>query len=307
MIHLSVVIPVYKAEKFLPVLYDRLKASLETITEDFEIILVEDCGGDRSWEIIVALAKKESRVKGVQFSRNFGQHYGITAGLEASSGEYVIVMDCDLQHEPELIPLLYSEIQKGYDVILTQVTERKHAHWRNWGANFYVFIVNFLTEKDRVTAKFTSFSLLSRPVVDAFIAIKDAHRHYIPLVNYLGFSRKVIAIHHSERAYGKSSYNFYKLVTLTIDGIVSQSNRLLYMSIFLGLIFILVSLFGLLYVLFGYFLHGYKSGWTSTIVVLLLLGGSLHLAVGITGLYIAKIFDQVKQRPLYIIKNTLNL
>ena len=307
MAHISIVITVYKAEDCLQVLYDRLRASLEIINSDFEIILVEDCGGDRSWEIICELAKSDPRVKGIQFSRNFGQHYGITAGLAASNGKYVGVMDCDLQQEPELLPLLYSEIKKGYDIILTQAKERKHALWRNWGAKVYIFILNFLTDQDELTSKFTSLSLLSRPVVNAYLEIKDAHRHYIPIVSYLGFSKKIIQISHKERIYGKSSYNFYKLFVLTINGITSQSNRLLYLSIFVGLAFVLTSLLGSFYIIVGYFLQGYQSGWASTMVVLLMVGGSLQLAIGIVGLYIAKIFDQVKQRPLFIIRNTINL
>ncbi len=123
--HISVVIPVYKAENCLSVLYDRLKSSLELITKDFEIILVEDCGGDRSWEIILELANQDPRVKGIQFSRNFGQHYGITAGLDHCDGDWVVVMDCDLQDPPEEIPRLYAKAQEGYDVVLARRGKRK--------------------------------------------------------------------------------------------------------------------------------------------------------------------------------------
>lgn len=304
--HLSVVIPVYKAENCLHELHRQLSRVLSSLTSDWEVIYVEDCGGDRSWQIIRELARADQRVKGIQFSRNFGQHYGITAGLEASQGDYVVVMDCDLQQDPGFIPWLYSEAKDGYDMVLTQVSDRKHATWRNWGARLYNSVVNFLTGRSFISSRFTTLSLLSRPVVDAFLEIKDVHRHYIPILDYLGFSKKIIEISHKNRFSGKSSYNFNRLVVLTINGIISQSNRLLYITIALGFILVCMSLFASAYIVFNYFLSGYQSGWASTITVLLMLGGSLHIFLGIVGLYIGKIFDQVKQRPLFFIREKIN-
>ncbi|MCX7136112.1 MAG: glycosyltransferase family 2 protein, partial [Proteobacteria bacterium] len=124
MAHISVVIPVYRAESCLEELYRRLRAALESVTEDFEIVLVEDCGGDRSWPLIVALAKRDPRVKGIQFSRNFGQHYGITAGLDHCDGDWVVVMDCDLQDRPEEIPRLYAKAQEGHEIVVARRGKR---------------------------------------------------------------------------------------------------------------------------------------------------------------------------------------
>ncbi|ACB53962.1 glycosyl transferase, group 2 [Crocosphaera subtropica ATCC 51142] len=132
MTHLSVVIPVYKAQNCLYELYNRLKSSLELISHDFEIILVEDCGGDRSWDIILELAEKDTRVKGIQFSRNFGQHYGITAGLDHSDGDWVVIMDCDLQDRPEEIPRLYKKAQEGYDVVLARRRDRQDSFQKKY-------------------------------------------------------------------------------------------------------------------------------------------------------------------------------
>ena len=145
MLHISIVIPVYKAENCLHLLYDRLKVSLETITPNFEIILVEDCGGDRSWEIICDLAKSDPRVKGIQFSRNFGQHYGITAGLDYCDGDWVVVMDCDLQDRPEEIPRLYQKAQEGYDVVLARRGKRKDPLLRQLTSYLFYKVFNFQT------------------------------------------------------------------------------------------------------------------------------------------------------------------
>ena len=140
--YISVVIPVYKAEGCLDQLYLRLKASLETITDDFEIVLVEDCGGDRSWEIVERLSAQDSRVKGIQLSRNFGQHAATICGISKSSGDWVITLDDDLEHQPEFIPALYAKAQEGYALVYGVYSERTHSLWRNLTSSLVDFLQN---------------------------------------------------------------------------------------------------------------------------------------------------------------------
>jgi dolichol-phosphate mannosyltransferase len=184
--HLSVVIPVYKAEGCLGVLYERLKHSLEQITQDFEIILVEDCGGDRSWDIILELAQKDSRVRGIQFSRNFGQHYGITAGLDHCDGDWVVVMDCDLQDPPEEIPRLYEKAQEGYDVVLARRGKRQDPPLKRLTSWLFYKVFNYFTEL-QYDGQVGNFRIMSRLVVENFCLMREQLRFFGGLIDWMGF------------------------------------------------------------------------------------------------------------------------
>jgi len=183
MSHLSVVIPVYKAEKYLHELYTRLKESLEIISDDFEIVLVEDCGGDHSWEIIQELAKQDPRVKGIQFSRNFGQHYGITAGLDHCNGDWVVVMDCDLQDRPEEIPRLYQKAQEGYDVVLARRGKRKDPLLRQLTSYLFYKVFNYFTELE-YDGEVGNFRIISRRVVENFRLMRENLRFFGGIIDW---------------------------------------------------------------------------------------------------------------------------
>jgi glycosyltransferase involved in cell wall biosynthesis len=174
--HISVVIPVYKAEGCLEELYRRLKASLETLTADFEIILVEDCGGDRSWPMILDLARRDARVKGIQFSRNFGQHYGITAGLDHCDGDWVVVMDCDLQDRPEEIPRLYAAALEGYDVVLARRGRRNDPLLKRFTSWLFYKIFSYLADMD-YDGETGNFRIVSRKVVQSFRTMRERIDH----------------------------------------------------------------------------------------------------------------------------------
>ncbi len=305
--YLSICSPVYRAEKILPELVRRIEEAVKPLTDDYEIILVEDCSPDASWKIIEEICAQNLRVVGIKLSKNFGQHYAITAALAHSKGNYVVIMDCDLQDDPKYIPELLSTAQKGYNVVYTVKKARRHNVLKNISARLYGFILDKLTENEELyNLKIGAYSILSRKVVEAFLLFKDVHRHYLLVLKKLGFKSTTISIEHKERFEGKSSYNFTKLFNSAIDGIVSQSNRLLYLSVYIGLGMFVLSLFfiGLLFAL--YFTQGFLSGWTSLMVMLLFSTGVVMLVFGIHGLYIGKIFDQVKGRPLYIVEETLN-
>ncbi|MFM5888613.1 MAG: glycosyltransferase family 2 protein, partial [Dolichospermum sp.] len=238
--HISVVIPVYKAEKCLHTLYERLKTSLETISQDFEIILVEDCGGDRSWDIIVELSKVDPRVKGIQFSRNFGQHYGITAGLDYCNGDWVVVMDCDLQDPPEEIPRLYTKAQEGYDVVLARRGKRQDPPLKKFTSWLFYKIFNYFTELD-YDGEVGNFRIISRQVVENFSLMREQLRFFGGLIDWMGFPTASIDINHDKRYEGKSTYTFAKLWKLATETIIAYSDKPLRLAIKLGFIISMIS------------------------------------------------------------------
>lgn len=306
MIEISVVSPVYRAEKIVDHLVERLSKSLSEITSEFEIILVEDGGPDNSWEKIEENCRKNPKVKGVKLSRNFGQHYAITAGLNEAKGNYVVVIDCDLQDDPAYIKDMYAKAKEGYEIIYTVKQKREHSFFKNLTAALFVRIFNYLSETQAASKNVGAFSLMSRKVVDAFCSIKDTHRHYLMVLRMLGFSSTEISIIHQNRFEGKSSYNFSKLVKHAIDGITSQSDKLLRISISIGFLFCVLALMVIVYIVIGYFLRGALPGYTSLISVLLLATGLILMSIGVASIYIGKIFEQSKNRPLYFIDKKIN-
>src|SRR5471032_2934451 len=184
---ISVVIPVYKGEDCLEELYRRLSLELATISEDFEIVLVEDCGGDGSWPMIVAMSKRDPRVRGIQFSRNFGQHYGITAGLDHCDGKWVVVMDCDLQDRPEEIPRLYAKAQEGYDIVLARRGPRSDPLLKRIISWLFYRVFSYLADME-YDGRVGNFRIMSRKVVGSFRGMRERLRFFGGLVSWTGFS-----------------------------------------------------------------------------------------------------------------------
>jgi dolichol-phosphate mannosyltransferase len=302
MAHLSVVIPVYKAEKCLGELYTRLVASLRSVTEDYEIVLVEDCGGDRSWEIVCELSQRDPRVKGLQFSRNFGQHYGITAGLDLCDGDWVVVMDCDLQDRPEEIPKLYEKAQQGYDVVLAKRVGRKDRLLKRLTSKMFYFCLNYFTEMG-YDAEVGNFRIVSRKVVDCFRTMREQLRFFGGLVDWMGFPTAWVDVEHAERYAGESTYTFRKLWKLASEAIIAYSDKPLRLAIRFGFLLSAIALFYALHIAYRALFYGSSvEGWSSLIVSVYFLGGIIIAILGIIGLYLGKTFDQTKQRPLYIVR-----
>ena len=305
---LSIVSPVYRAEAIVDELVKRISSEVSAITNDYEIILVEDGGPDNSWKKIKENCDRDSHVKGIKFSRNFGQHYAITAGLEASSGDYVIVMDCDLQDDPKYIKDLIAKAEEGFSIVYTRKEERKHSFLKNFTASLFYSVFNFLIDNrfSKGSNKEGSFSLLSRNAVTAFLSVHDYRRHYLMVLRWLGFPSSYVTIVHADRFEGKSSYNLRKLIIHALDGITSQSDKLLRLTASFGLVLSLIAFLAALSIIFRYFIHPFQAGWASIMVLILFVGGLIILSIGICGIYIGKIFEQSKNRPLYIIEEKLN-
>nr|WP_315402257.1 glycosyltransferase family 2 protein [uncultured Duganella sp.] len=299
---ISVVIPVYKAEKILDELYRRLRAALEPVSPHFELVLVEDCGGDRSWEVIERLAAADPRVVGLQFSRNFGQHYGITAGLDHCRGDWVVVMDCDLQDAPEEIPRLYAKAREGYDVVLALRGQRQDPPLKRLTSWLFYRVFSYLADID-IDGDSGNFRIMSRQVVDNFGRMREQLRFFGGHVQWLGFTTTGVQVRHAERAEGKSTYTFAKLCKLAADTVLAYSDKPLRLAASLGLGMAGVSFAFGGWLLARALLQGTAiPGWSSLIVSLYFIGGLIIGILGILGIYLGKTFDEVKRRPLYVLR-----
>ncbi len=300
--HLSVVIPVYKAGQCLDELYRRLKAALEIVSPDFEIVLVEDCGGDNSWQVIERLAAADSRVRGIQFSRNFGQHYGITAGVDYCHGDWVVVMDCDLQDRPEEIPRLYAKAQEGYDVVLARRGARQDPPLKRFTSLLFYKIFSYLADID-YDRESGNFRIMSRRVAANFRRMGEQLRFFGGLVQWMGFPTTSIEVEHAERFEGKSTYTFAKLWKLASETIIAHSDKPLRLAVRFGFLMAFFSFCYGMYILGRALFYGSPiPGWSSLIVSLYFIGGIIIGILGIIGIYLGKTFDESKKRPLYIVR-----
>ena len=306
-VKISVVSPVYGCRECLADLCARLTATLAPLGGDFEIILVNDACPQGSWETIQALARQDARVKGINLSRNFGQHYAITAGLDHASGDWVVVMDCDLQDKPEEIAKLYAKAREGYDIVFGQRLERQDSFFKKLSSRMFYWVLEYFTdtEHDKTIA---NFGIFSRQVIETVNRYREQNRSFPLFVKIAGFRRTQVPVAHDDRLYGKSSYNFSKLINLAIDSIVAHSNKPLRLFIQFGFFIALGSMLYAFWLVLSYFLYGdIAEGWTSLMVSMFFMFGLLFGILGILGLYIGKIFDEVKGRPLYIIAEAVNL
>ncbi|MDE1264192.1 glycosyltransferase family 2 protein [Vibrio aestuarianus] len=298
---LSVVIPVYGACESLDELISRLTSTLKTKTNDFEIILVNDASPDRSWDIIKENASIDPRVKGINLSRNFGQHRAINAGLAHSQGRWVVVMDCDLQDRPEDICILYEKALEDFDVVFGKRTERKDSFLKKLSSKVFYRVYDYLTGY-KTDHSIANFSIISRKVVNSYLLMKEQHKPYGYFVNWLGFKRVNIDVNHAQRPQGHSSYTFKKLLQLASDNIISQSNKPLRMSIKFGFSMSLFSMLYSVYLVFQYVINDVPvAGWTSVMVSIYFVSGIILANLGFVGLYIGKVFDETKGRPMYVV------
>ena len=303
-VHISIVTPIYKCSGCLNELYERLKKSLSTITESFEIIMINDASPDNSWDNIVSLSKTDSRVRGVNLSRNFGQHKAITAGLDFANGDWIVVMDCDLQDQPEEIIKLYNKAQEGYDIVFGRRAQRKDSFIKKLGSKLFYKVFDYFTNS-KVDSSIANFSIISNKVLQSLNKLREQNRMYPLFINWVGFKRVNINIEHAKREEGKSSYTLSKLINLAIDSIVSQSNVPLKISIKFGFTISLLSLMYAVLLIIKYFMFSIPvEGWTSVMVSIYFIGGLLFANMGMIGLYIGKVFDETKARPIYIVQET---
>lgn len=304
---ISVVVPVYGCRECLNDLVARLDNTLGAIVGDWEIILVNDACPDGSWETIMEIAHDNPRVAGINLSRNFGQHYAITAGLDNTRGRWVVVMDCDLQDQPEEIVKLYAAAKEGYDIAWGRRIRRRDSPFKKICSRLFYRVFDYFTELTS-DPSIANFGIYSAKVIESYRSLREQSRTFPLFVRWLGFRSVMVDIEHSRRVSGLSSYTFSKALSLAMDSIVAQSNKPLKLSIKLGFSISLFSMVYGLYLIARYFLYTIPvQGWTSVMVSLYFLAGLLLANMGILGLYIGKIFDETKNRPLYVVRDTVGL
>lgn len=303
---ISVVVPVYGCRNALPELYRRLTETLSTLVQDYEIILVNDQCPQGSWEDIQQICQADDHVVGIEMARNFGQIKAITAGLDRSVGDWVVVMDCDLQDRPEEIVSLYNKAQEGYDVVFARRKERKDSKMKVFVSKCFYKIYSFATDGNYDPA-LCNFSISSRQVADAYCSMRELHRAYVIYLRWLGFRQAVIDVEHQDRYAGKSSYNFKKRMQMAIEILTSQSDKLLKMLAGMGLVIAGLSALAVLAIVIQSIVRHVQPGWSSIIASIFLMGGLTIFSVGIVGIYIGNVFMEVKRRPLYVTRTELNL
>ena len=299
--HISIVSPVYKAEKIVPLLVERIEKSLSKFNTDYEIILVEDGGPDHSWSVIEAIAKNKSKVKGIKLSRNFGQHPAIMAGLSQAKGDWIVVMDCDLQDQPEEIEKLYAKALEGFDVVFAKRNNRQDEFLKKITSKMFSSIFNYLagTKFDNEIA---NFGIYNSKVIVSVLNIGDYIKSFPLFVYFSGFKSTAIIVEHAARESGTSSYTFSKLISLAFNTIISYSNKPLKIFVKFGMLISLLSILGGIVNLVLYFDGKIKvSGYSSLIISIWLLSGIIITVVGVVGIYVGKVFEQTKNRPPFII------
>ena len=306
-VQISVVVPLYRCESCIEELCRRLTACLEAIPASFEIVLVNDASPDGDWAVTQRIAGRDRRIKAINLSRNFGQHYAISAGLDHASGQWVVVMDGDLQDPPEAIAPLYAKALEGHDIVFGRKPQRSGSLFKRASSRAFTWLLGFLMD-EKLDNAVTHFSIASRKVVQNLRRLDERNRSYAFLLRWLGFDVAYVDVEHHSRHAGTSSYTFGRMLRLASELVVSQSDKPLRLSIRFGFCMALLAFAYGSYVLLNYMIQGTPvTGWTSLIVSMYFLAGVGFVALGVVGLYIGRIFEETKRRPLYVVKDSINV
>ena len=302
---ISIVSPVYRAEKILPILVSEINLVMERIGEDYEIILVDDRSPDNSWEVMKVLSSQNPKIKSIRLSRNFGQHSAIFAGLTKTKGDWVVVMDCDMQDQPKEIAKLYKKTLEGYDIVLGQRENRNDKFLKKLSSKLFYKVFNYLSG-GQFNNEIGNFGIYKKKVIDSILNINDYIKFFPLFINWVGFKSVSIPIEHGEREEGKSSYSISRLLKLAFNVIVSFSDKPLRLFINFGLgISILSFVLGIYYLYLSITHKITQPGFSSLILSIWFLSGIIISCIGIVGVYLGKTFDQAKNRPTFIIDEEL--
>ena len=302
---ISVVIPVYYGEKSLSVLAERLVAVFVQLDCDYEIIMVNDASPDASWDVIKKLRLKNDSIIGVNLSRNFGQHYAIPAGLSEANGDWIVVMDCDLQDVPEEIPKLYNKAIEGYDVVLAKRTVRKDKFFKKFFSRMFYAVLSYLSGI-KYDPAIANFGIYKDIVIREILTLPEKNKFFPTMVQWIGFNQTAIEVRHADREFGETSYNFKKLFNLSLDIVLSYSDKPLRLAIKLGMLITFTSILFTIYQIYHWFNGDIAvPGYASIIISIWFLSGIIIFVFGIIGLYVGKIFENVKNRPSYIVKEKI--
>jgi polyisoprenyl-phosphate glycosyltransferase len=305
---ISIAIPVYNEVENVPILYDHLKPVLEKLPFTFEIIFVDDGSSDGTYAAVQKLQAHDHRIKAISFSRNFGHQAALTAGLHYATGDAVITMDGDLQHPPALIPTLIAKWQEGNQVVFTvREATADESFFKKMTSKLFYRIMN-ASSKTPVQPFGADFRLLDRAVVSSLKTLEERDRFLRGLIGWLGFSSVGVPFTANARAAGNTKYSTRRMMNFALDGILSFSATPLHLVTLLGLIVSALSFVYGAYSLYAYFFTERTiPGWTSILVTVLFLGGVQLISIGILGEYLLRVYNETKRRPLFIIKDALNI
>lgn len=300
---ISIVVPVYNEQGSLKELCARLTAVLKPLNLAYEIIMVDDGSTDQSLETIQELRQADPRLKYLSFSRNFGHMVALSAGLDHAAGDAVITMDADLQHPPRLVPRLIEQWEKGAEVVNTVRRESKGAGpFKKYSAGAFYWLINRLAKID-LAPNTADYRLLDRKVVDTLNSLRERSRFFRGLVSWVGFRQSFVEYEADPRFAGRSKYSLGKMIAFAIDGITSFSAAPLRLATYLGLA---SALFSFIYIIYAVYAHFFTKntleGWTSVLVTVLFIGGIQLIFLGVIGEYLGRVFEETKQRPLYIVR-----
>lgn len=303
---ISVIVPCYNEEESLPIFYEEITKVIKQMKTKFEIIFVNDGSKDKTLEILRSLAKKDKQVRYISFSRNFGKEAGILAGLEASTGDYICMMDADLQDPPQLLIEMYEEIETSdYDCIATRSVSRNgYSFLRKILTKWYYRIINAISKTEIVDGA-RDFRLMTRQMVDAILDMKEYNRYSKGIFSWVGFNTKWITFENQERVAGTTKWNFWKLFSYSLESIVGFSTLPLSIAAFMGILFCLISFILIVIVVIKTLVFGDPvSGWPSLVCIIFFVSGIQLFCLGIMGQYLAKTYLETKNRPIYIVKET---
>lgn len=305
---ISVIVPCYNEEQALPLFYEELMKNVREFPEDvtFEMVFVNDGSNDKTLDVIKKLVRKDDRIKYISFSRNFGKEAAIYAGLENATGDYITLMDADLQDPPSLLLEMYKAVkEEGYDAVGTRRKDRKgEPIIRSFFARMFYRLINKMTPFEMVDGA-RDFIFITRQVANSIISIKEYNRYSKGLFSFVGYKVKWLEYKNIERVAGKTKWSFFKLMKYALEGITAFSTTPLIISSFLGLFFCLVAFIMIIFIIVRTLMNGDPtSGWPSLVCIIFFVSGIQLFSLGIIGQYLSKTYLEVKKRPIYIIKET---
>ena len=304
--HISIVSPVYRAELFVEKLVSEIEKAVQSLNVTYEIVLVDDRSPDNSWGKMKEISTQNPNVKSIRLSRNFGQHPAIMAGLSHANGEWIVVMDCDLQDQPKEIIKLYEKAKEGFDVVLARRENRRDGFFKKLFSKIYTQLFNYLSDAN-FNNEIANFGIYNKKAIKSVLHIGDYIKAFPLFVYFVGFNTCAISVEHAERDSGTSSYTFAKSISLAFNAIISYSNKPLKIFVKFGMTLSFFAFMFGIYTIYEYLNSKITvSGYSSLIVSIWFLSGIIITVVGVVGIYVGKVFEQTKNRPAFLVDEIIN-
>jgi len=302
---ITVIIPVYNEEDNISMLHERLRSVLTQITTQYEMIFINDGSRDNSMPMIKALSKEHKEVRYIDFSRNFGHQVAVTAGLDKSNGDAVVIIDADLQDPPELIIEMYKKMKEGFQVVYAKRKQRKgESLFKLWTAKLFYRILSKITSIS-IPVDTGDFRIMDRKIVNILKEMPEKNKYLRGQISWIGFNQTYVEYERQQRQGGETGYTFQKMLRFALDGITGFSDLPLKIVTYFGFMVSIFAFFVMLYALYSrYIIKDYVPGWASLMIVILFIGGIQMIAIGIIGEYLSRMNNNIRNRPLYIIRDT---